>query len=208
MKTITNLFVGYTTKSASDAHVYIEPPKAPKNYKKADVIAEYIETEKANRLEQASSIAVTGTLVSVCILDQKGAKWFEKISDAEGETSVALIDKLLTLALPAQWSQNILEPFENPSVRIWGLSIKQVMRIAALEYCNAGYGSKLPSRLWYHNPGLLDPADILLGGDERKMISPLKLLEFLGYSLGENPIDSDLGFAKAVKFLAENGGLI
>ena len=66
------LCFGYTTSARADVLAKLPPPKVPRNYKKADVIAEYIDKAKAELETRAASAPFLAQLEEVCFVDGNG----------------------------------------------------------------------------------------------------------------------------------------
>lgn len=171
-------FIGYT--STGDTSLMAEP-QAPKNYKDAGKIAEYI--AKA-RVEQAEGAAITpycGSLTRIVVFDEEQEV---PLVTFAGETTADDFVTWLDEQYPNQLGCSIKgDPSEVPAYFL-GINIKTVMEMACKQVlrdnANREKQVKVPVRLWYNTGGLLhDVSDCAIAAADRSVLSLVSVMQAL-----------------------------
>jgi len=173
-----SFFIGYLTKPRPDFEQYLGEPKVPKNYKDPRTIAEHQERAKNEQRAEAGRLPLTAEVAHVTVFNLEGDLVIDYKSDENVRAGVGFLDWLLTRSGLDFDYRLSAEPTRGKY--LFGFEIKNFMRIVGLE-CLKESKPDFPPRVWYHNPYLMDPVDIILGTQgERDRISPFAMAAYFG----------------------------
>jgi len=195
------LFIGATMRAAADAREYMDEVKLPAQFTnpgtvKAVAKRRELEEERTAQYDWPAMVwsagiyhqPVLALLSSAAIVDRGGGIIWAGTQRSErtrAEIATPFLGKLQELC-PKQFGVSLVDSTTETSNILFGFNLKEVLRIAALEYIKELPGSHLPIRLWHNPVGVYDPVDIILPSAAQKVIATRALCEYLG-------IEADMG---------------
>lgn len=181
-----------TLAARNNYEFYFTEPK-PTRATTPEGIAKEVDAKKKDRHENAPFFPVAGTVTACVILDEAGKEVFAAsggFDSTPGEISVQAL-QVITSCLEAD--DKLLAPLElyDVSVRLFGLKIRERLRVLALDAFRYGLEHKqkidIPVGLWYNRtfePSLyLDPYEVVVPSERRNDISFDGLCRFLDIEL-------------------------
>ena len=130
-------------------------PQAPKNYKDAQKIAEYIEKRREEQMVDAPGTTLTGRIFHVCIVGDSGEEFLNEEGPRAGLRMLEFIEKRRASAA-----------LESELLIVSGVAIHDLVHIAALGAIDAN--GTLPDELQWSTPRL--DAALRLAGDGPRTI--------------------------------------
>lgn len=183
-------FVGFTSKALENAGAILPVPTAPKNYKDALKIKEYVEKERASQIEEAAQGVIAAQIDKWHILNREGN------TAMSGASSASFLNELGKLVFAEGVSADYAV----------GLDIKRAMQLAIAE--SKSFGSdeeELPGWAVFRGEPydtfkrLVDPRTVLFGTSKVD-----ELAVAARYSLDPSLLQSAEGRAQLAVLLSVN----
>jgi len=207
---VRTLFIGATMRAAADARGYMEPVKLPPRFTNAKTIRaaverKRLEKERTEQYEWPSTVwgggiyhrPVLAVLTSAAIVDSAGGiLWASTQGQSRSREDVATqFLSRLQEECPGQFEDSLTTNPATVPTNLFGFNLKEILRIAALEYVKLHARPRLPARLWHNPAGVYDPVDIILSAADRQVIATAALCDYLGVEANMDQVAVDCVFA-------------
>jgi len=166
------IIVGYTVEALENWQEDLIEPEVPKTYAaKEDKRAEWLGNYFAAVADAAPFCKLTGQLGSIYAVDIMNKRVFDKSRKDEPKLASAFVRWLLA----AYHFDSYARSGYNRSACFYGFNPKPLLRLAGVGAIREG-AEDVPVALWYMNEECLDPKEMLLETDMKKVIGLEKIL--------------------------------
>jgi len=165
------IIVGYTVSKLPNWQENLQQPDVPKSYTKQDTIDKWLSNYWEAVGDAAAFCKMTGRLDSIFAVDPLAKRVFDSSADESASVEVAFVKWLTQLYDFGSYAR---AGGQRP-VCIYGFNPKPLLRLAGLGAIRHG-AENIPVGLWYMNEECLDPKEMLLETEMKKVVPLEKIL--------------------------------
>lgn len=166
------IIVGYTVTTLENWRDNLIEPEVPKTYRdKEDKRQEWLDNYFGVVAEAAPYCKLTGFLTSIFAVDVVNRRVFDKSRETEPNLATAFVRWILEHYQFPEYAQS---GWKRPCC-FYGFNPKPLLRLAGVGAVREG-AEDVPVSFWYGNDECLDPKEMLLEADMKKVIGLAKIL--------------------------------